>query len=30
MSNDDDKQTGTVEPYLDGLYDKIADALRRK
>jgi hypothetical protein len=30
MSNDDDEQAGTVDPYLDDLYDKIADALRRK
>lgn len=25
-----DKQDGTVDPYLDDLYDKINDALRRK
>jgi hypothetical protein len=30
MSNHDDEQAGTVDPYLDDLYDKIADALRRK
>ena len=31
MSNDDDdEQAGTVDPYLDDLYDKITDALRRK
>jgi hypothetical protein len=30
MSNDDDEQAGEVDPYLDDLYDKIADALRRK
>jgi len=30
MSNDDDEQTGAVDPYLDDLYDKIADALRKK
>ena len=30
MSNDDDEQAGTVDPYQDDLYDKITDALRRK
>ncbi len=30
MSNNDDEQAGTVDPYLDDLYDKITDALRRK
>ena len=30
MSKDDDEQAGTVDPYLDDLYDKITDALRRK
>ena len=30
MFNDDDEQAGTVDPYLDDLYDKITDALRRK
>jgi hypothetical protein len=30
MSNDDDEQAGTVDPYLDDLYDKITDALSRK
>ena len=30
MSNDDDEKAGTVDPYLDDLYDKITDALRRK
>ena len=30
MSNDDDEQVGTVDPYLDDLYEKITDALRRK
>jgi hypothetical protein len=30
MSNDNDEQTGTVDPYLDDLYDKITDALRKK
>lgn len=29
MSKSDDK-SGTVDPYLDDLYDKINDALRRK
>jgi hypothetical protein len=30
MSNDDDEQAGTVDPYLDDLYKKLTDALRRK
>ena len=30
MSNDDDEKAGTVDPTLDDLYDKIADALRKK
>jgi hypothetical protein len=30
MSNDDDEQAGTVDPYLDDLFDKISDTLRRK
>ena len=30
MSNDDDEQAGTVDPYLDDLYDMLSDALRRK
>jgi hypothetical protein len=30
MSNDDNEQAGTVDPYLDDLYNKITDALRRK
>jgi hypothetical protein len=30
MSNDDDEQAGTVDPYLDDLYNKITDALRKK
>ncbi len=30
MSKDDDEQAGTVDPYLNDLYDKITDALRRK
>ena len=30
MSHDDDDKAGPVDPYLDDLYDKIADALRRK
>jgi hypothetical protein len=30
MSNDDDEQAGTVDPYLDDLYDKNTDAHRRK
>ena len=30
MSNDDDEQAGTVDPYLDDLYKKLTDALRKK
>ena len=30
MSKNDDEQAGKVDPYLDDLYDKISDALRRK
>ena len=30
MSNGDDEKDRTVDPYLDDLYDKITDALRRK
>ena len=30
MSNDDDDKAGTVDPYLDDLYKKINDALRKK
>jgi hypothetical protein len=29
MSNDDE-QAGTVDPYLDDLYKKLTDALRKK
>ena len=29
MSKDDDEQAGTVDPYLDDLYDKISDARRK-
>ena len=30
MSNADDDQAGPVDPYLDDLYKKLTDALRRK
>lgn len=30
MAKKDDDDAGTVDPYLDDLYDKIGDALRRK
>ena len=30
MSNDDDEQADTIDPYLDDLFDKISDVLRKK
>ena len=29
-NDDDDERAGTVDPYLNDLYEKITDALRRK